>query len=426
MNLLGTFKLIFRTLLARKGRSFLTILGIVIGVAGVIIIIALGAGAQSLVLGQVTKLGSNLLSVQPGKSNEKGPPSQAFGIVVTTLVNSDTVALRDSSQVPHASAVNAVVRGSSSVTWGNKTVDTNFIGTDYAYPSVVSFDMAEGQFFDQQQDQGGANVVVLGSTVSDELFAGTGVDPVGQIIKVRAASQSSENQPGGIPLRVIGVVTPRGSSFFQDQDDQIFLPLTIGQQQLLGIHYLQSINIKVDSSDTVSQTIEDIKRVLNQRHHVLKDSDVDYTVRNIADAVDILTTITSALSLFLTAMAAIALLVGGIGILNIMMATVAERTREIGLRKAVGATNKAIRNQFLFEAGTLTLLGGIVGIIVGVVASYLVSLLMHALGYDWAFVISIISIVLAVGVSVLTGVIFGLYPAYKAAKLDPIEALRYE
>ncbi len=426
MNFLGTIKLIFRTLLARKGRSFLTILGIVIGVAGVIIIISLGAGAQSLVLGQVTKLGSNLLSVQPGKSNDKGPPSQAFGIVITTLVNSDAQALRDTSQVPHATAVNAVVRGSSTVTWGSKSVDTNFVGTDSYYPSVVSFDMAEGQFFSQTQDQGGANVVVLGSTVSDELFAGTGIDPVGQIIKVRAASQSSLNQPGGIPLRVVGVITPRGSYFFQDQDDQIFLPLAIGEEQLLGIHYLQAINIKVDSADTVNQTIDDITRVLNQRHHVLTYSDVDYTVRNIADAVSILTTITSALSLFLTAMAAIALLVGGIGILNIMMATVAERTREIGLRKAVGATNKAIRNQFLFEAGALTLLGGLIGIVVGVVVSYLVSLLMHALGYDWSFVISLTSVVLAVGVSVLTGVVFGLYPAFKASKLDPIEALRYE
>ena len=423
MNLFGTFKLIFRTLFARKGRSFLTILGIVIGVAGVIIIIALGAGAQALVLGQVTKLGSNLLSVQPGKSNDKGPPAQLFGIVVTTLTTQDASALRDSSRVPHAAAVNSLVRGAVTVAWESQSVDTNFTGTDYNYPNVISFTMQEGQFFTQQQDQGDANVVVLGSTVANELFGGSGVDPIGQIIKVRSSSQT---QPGGIPLRVIGVITPRGSSFFQDNDDQIFLPLTIGQQQILGISYLQAINIKVDSADNVDQTVNDVTAVLTQQHHIQTDADIDFTVRNIADAVSILSTITNALTLFLTAMAAVSLIVGGIGILNIMMATVGERTREIGLRKAVGATNSAIRNQFLLEAGTLTSLGGIIGIIVGVIVSYLVSLLMNALGYDWAFVISITSVVLAVGVSILTGVFFGLYPAFKASKLNPIEALRYE
>jgi putative ABC transport system permease protein len=423
MNIFSTFKLIFRTLLARKGRSFLTILGIVIGVAGVIIIIALGAGAQALVLGQVTKLGSNLLSVQPGKSNDKGPPAQLFGIVVTTLTTQDAAALRNSAQVPHAAAVNSLVRGSVTVAWESQSVDTNFTGTDYNYPNVVDFTMQEGQFFNQQEDQGDANVVVLGSTVANELFGGTGTDPIGQIIKVRSSSQT---QPGGIPLRVIGVITPRGSSFFQDNDDQIFLPLAIGQQQILGISYLQSINIKVDSSANVDQTVSDVTAVLTQAHHIQSDSDIDFTVRNIADAVSILGTITSALALFLTAMAAVSLIVGGIGILNIMMATVGERTREIGLRKAVGATNSAIRNQFLLEAGTLTSLGGIVGIVVGVIVSYLISLLMNSLGYDWAFVISITSVVLAVGVSILTGVIFGLYPAFKASKLNPIEALRYE
>jgi len=423
MNFFGTLKLIFRTLRARKGRTFLTILGIVIGVAGVIIIISLGAGAQSLVLGQVTKLGTNLISIQPGKSNENGPPAQVFGVVITTLVNEDTQALRNSSQVPHAAAVNALVRGSATVVWENKNVDTNFVGTDYNYPNVISFTMKEGEFFNQQEDEGGANVVVLGSTVSDELFGGTGVDPIGQVIKVKSSSQTNA---GGIPLRVVGVVTPRGTSFFQDQDDQIFLPLTIGQQQLLGIHYLQAINIKVDSSDNINQTVSDTVAVLDQRHHIRTDDEVDFTVRNIADAITILSTITNALKLFLTAMAGIALVVGGIGILNIMLATVAERTREIGLRKAVGATNGAIRNQFLFEAGTLTFLGGVIGIIIGVIISYLISLLMHYLGYDWAFVVSITSVVLAVGVSVLTGVIFGLYPAFKAAKLNPIDALRYE
>ncbi len=412
-----------RNLLARKGRSFLTMLGIVIGVAGVIIIISLGAGAQSLVLGQVNKLGSNLLSIQPGKSDTNGPPAAAYGVVITTLVNSDTDALRSPAQVPHAVAVNSAVRGAATVTWQNKTVDTNFVGTDYGYADVVNFTMRDGEFMSQTEIQGGTNVVVLGSTVADELFKDSGVDPVGQVIKVRSSSQE---EAGGIPLRVSGVITKRGSAFFQDQDDQIFIPLAIGQTRLLGIHHLQAINIKVDSADNVEQTIQDVTTVLKQRHHILTDDNIDFTVRNQATAVDILTTITSALSLFLTSMAAIALIVGGIGILNIMLVTVAERTREIGLRKAVGATNSMIMKQFLLEAGTLTSIGGVIGIIFGIIMSYLMAVLMKKLGYDWDFVISITSVVLAIGVSVLTGVIFGLYPSFKAAKLDPIEALRYE
>jgi len=423
MDFIGTIKLVFRTLLARKGRSFLTILGIVIGVAGVIIIIALGAGAQSLILGQVTKLGSNLLSVMPGKSNEKGPPSTVFGIVVTTLVNSDADSLRSKTQVPHAAAIDAMVRGPGTVVWQNKTVDTNFTGSESSYPDVVSFTMQKGQFFTGQEAQGNSNAAVLGSTVAGELFDGTGVDPVGQVIKVKSSSQT---QAGGIPLRVIGVIASRGSSFFQDNDDQVFIPLAIAQEQLLGIHYLQMINIKVDSADNIPRTIADITRVLKQNHHIQRDVDVDFTVYSIADAVSVLSTVTNALRLFLTAMAAIALVVGGIGILNIMLATVAERTREIGLRKAVGATNRAVMNQFLLEAGMLTFMGGVMGIIIGTLISYFITLLMHYLGYDWAFVVSITSIFLAVGVSILTGVIFGLYPALKASKLNPIEALRYE
>jgi len=265
--------------------------------------------------------------------------------------------------------------------------------------------------------------VILGSTVAEELFGANGTNPLGQVIKVKS---SSNEDAGGIPLRVIGVIASRGTSFFQDQDDQIFLPLIIGQQQILGIKYLQAISVKVDSDLNIDSTISNIENVLDQRHRIKTEKDLDYTVRNIATALEMLSTITNALRLFLTAMAAISLVVGGIGILNIMMVTVGERTREIGLRKAVGATSRTIRNQFLLEASLLTSLGGIIGIIVGALISYLITLLMKYLGYDWAFVISLSSVVLAVGVSVLTGVIFGLYPAFKAAKLDPIEALRYE
>lgn len=423
MSLFLIFKITIRSLLSRKGRSFLTMLGIVIGVAGVIIIISLGAGAQSLVLGQVNKLGSNLLSVQPGKSDPKGPPAQVFGVVVTTLVESDAESLRSSSQVPHAVAVNALVRGTGTVIWQNKSTDTSFIGTDYGYADVVNFKISSGEFISETANKGGTKAVVLGSKVAEALFSNTGVDPIGQIIKVKSSSQSNA---GGVPLRVVGIIEKRGSAFFQDQDDQIFIPLSVAQGQLLGIHYLQAINIKVDLSDNIDQTISDVTNVLKQRHHILSDDDIDFTVRNQASAVDILKTITNALSLFLTSMAAIALVVGGIGILNIMLATVAERTREIGLRKAVGATNANIMKQFLLEAGMLTFFGGIVGIFFGVIFSYLMAALMHYLGFDWDFVISFSSVLAAISVSILTGVIFGLYPSLKASKLNPIDALRYE
>lgn len=421
MNSFPVIKLVIKNLLARKGRTILTILGITIGVAGVIIIISLGAGAQSLILGQVTKLGSNLLSIQPGKTADSGAPIP--GLVITSLVNSDADALRDKSRVPYAIGVNASVQGTATIVWENKTVDSTFLGTDSEYPKVVNFTMQSGQFFSAAEDAGGANVVVLGSEVAKQLFGDSGTNPIGQVIKVKSSVQTNA---GGVPLRVIGVVAPRGSSFFQNQDELIFMPLVIGQQQVLGIHHLQFISVKVDDSSNIDSTIAAVNTVLKQQHRILEDVNIDFTIRNQADAIKILSTITDALSLFLVAMAAISLVVGGIGILNIMVATVAERTREIGLRKAVGATKKAIRNQFLLEAILLTSLGGFLGIVIGVLVSFLISLLMKQLGYEWAFVVSGSSIVLSVGVSVLTGVVFGLFPAIKAAKLDPIDALRYE
>jgi len=410
---ISEIRIVIFGLLSRKGRSFLTILGIVIGVAGVIIIIALGAGAQSLVLSQISKLGTNLIGVLPGKSNETGPPAVLFGIIVTTLTNQDVEAILDPKRIPHIVAASGYVRGPGTVVWRNQNIDTNFLGTQASYPNVQNAELETGRYFDEREEKSAANVMILGNDVKEELFGQS--DPVGQAVKIK-----------NIPFTIIGTMKKQGSVAFQNMDDQVFIPLLVGQQQLLGIKYLQAIRAKVDNSENVARTIDEVKTLLRERHRIQNGQDEDFDVRNLADAIKLLTSITDALTLFLTLMAAISLLVGGIGIMNIMLVTVAERTREIGLRKAVGATKSKIRNQFLMESGFMTMLGGIVGIIVGAIVSYLVALLARFMGYEWTFYISPFSVILAIGVSILTGVVFGLYPSFKAAKLNPIDALRYE
>lgn len=412
MKLTVEIKLVLKGLLARKGRSFLTILGIVIGVAGVIIIIALGAGAQSLVLGQINKLGSNIVAVLPGKSNENGPPAAVFGVQITTLTLADAEAMRDKTRVPHLSAIASTVQGNSAVTWRNESVDTKYVGTEASYIDVQNVEIEQGRFFDEREAVG-ANVIVLGYDVKEQLFGDQ--DAIGEVVKIKS-----------IPFAVIGVTKKQGTVAFQNQDDLVYIPLPIAQQQILGIRHLQFIRAKVDSSENIPVTIEDIRQLLRERHNIRGDAEEDFSVRDLADAIKLLTTITNALRLFLVAMAALALLVGGIGIMNIMLVTVAERTREIGLRKAVGATTRAVRNQFLLESSVVTGIGGVLGIVLGIIISYLIALGARYAGYDWSFIISPISIVLALGVSVLTGLVFGLYPAFKASKLDPIAALSYE
>ena len=425
-NFLSEIKTTIKNLLSRKGRSFLTMLGIIIGVAGVIIIMSLGAGAQSLVLGQITKLGSNLIGVLPGKTNESGPPASVFGVQIKTLTLRDVDAIKNKSNVPYAVAVAATVRGSATIISGRESVDTNFTATDGTYPKVQNVEMEKGEFFSEEEANAGSNVIVLGYDVATSLFPNGG--ELGQIVKINIPNNNpaANTVVGSIPFRVIGVQKKMGTVAFQNQDDQVFIPFSIGQRQLLGIDYVQFIRVKVNDAANVKITIEDITRTLRSQHRTTNPDDDDFDVRDLADAIKILTNITGTLSIFLSLMAGISLIVGGIGIMNIMLVTVSERTSEIGLRKAIGATNKNIRNQFLFEAIVLTLSGGLLGIIFGALISYLIALGARFAGYDWAFVISPIAIILAVFVSIITGVIFGLYPALKAAKLDPIVALRYE
>src|SRR3989338_9397478 len=402
-----------KNLRAHKLRSFLTVLGLIIGISAVVVILAVGAGAQSLITNQITSTGSNLIGILPGASDENGPPASALGIMVTTLKYEDALALNDKKNAPHIVDVAAYVRGSATVKWQNRDLVTNFTGTTASYINVEETEVLVGRFFDQAEEKGISRVAVLGSSVAEDLFDGQ--DPVGQEVKIRKET-----------FKVIGVMKERGSSFFVNQDDQVFLPFKTAQKILLGIDHVSFIRAKVDDPENMSSSVEDVKITLRERHEIDQVEDDDFSVRNTQQAMEVLLQVTNALKFFLVAIAAIALLVGGIGIMNIMLVAVNKRIREVGLHKAVGATNRSILGRFLVETIVISLAGGIIGLTIGALVAAIVAVVANYLGYQWALVISTGSITLAVGCSVGVGLIFGLYPAWKAAKLDPIKALRYE
>jgi len=421
LNIIRMFQIVvqsvsvsFKALLANKTRSFLTMLGIIIGVGSVIVIMSVGAGAQSLILNQIETLGSDLIGVLPGKS-EEGPPASAYGIVITTLTYEDALALGKKSNVPNISEVAAFYRGSYSVKYGVNSYDTTVNGTTANYFDVEGGGIAEGRFFNQDEEKNLSKVAILGYTVKQELFGDS--NAVGQKIKIK-------NQA----FEVIGVSEERGVVALVDYDDQVIIPIKTMQKILEGVNHITMIRAKVDDENNVERAISDVENTLRERHGIddpSGDSD-DFTVRGVAEALEIITTITNALKFFLASMAALSLVVGGVGIMNIMLITVTERTREIGLRKAVGASSLNILRQFLLESTVITMFGGIIGLIGGGLTSYLIAVVANYLGYNWDFVLSFISIVLAIGVSTIIGIIFGIYPASKASKLEPVEALRYE
>jgi ABC-type antimicrobial peptide transport system permease subunit len=414
-SIIQSIKTAFSGLLANKVRSFLTMLGIIIGVGAVIIIMSVGGGAQSLILSQVESLGSNLVGVMPGKSEKDGPPTAVMGITITTLKYEDLKALKDKRNVPNLVDAVGYYKGISTVSWKNNNYDTNISGSTVGYLAVEGGEVEDGRFFSLEEETNLSKAAVLGSTVKKELFGDS--EAVGQRIKINRHI-----------FEVIGVMKERGTVAFQDYDDQIFIPIRTMQKLISGVDHLSLIRIKIDDESNIDRAILDIKTTLRQTHGIEDqsgDSD-DFTIMNAVDALEMITSITSALKYFLAAMAALSLLVGGIGIMNIMLVSVSERTREIGLRKAVGAKNGNIISQFLLEASVVTIFGGLIGIAVGALISFLISLGVNAFGYDWDFVLSPFSIVLAVSVAAGVGIVFGIYPAKKAGSLEPIEALRYE
>jgi len=386
-------------------------LGIIIGVMAVIIVMSVGAGAQSLIINQVKSLGSNLIGVLPGKSDEKGPPASVMGVLITSLKEDDIEALL--KEYPHFIAATGYVKGTDTVVWGDQKTDTTFVGVNAALPEVEDAKVASGRFFTDDEDKGSARVAVLASQTAKDLFDDQ--DPIGQQIKIKKTS-----------FNIIGVMAARGSSGMQNQDNQIFVPITTAQKLLLGIDYISFARLKVDSADHIDDAMDQANVILRERHKIDRPEDDDFSVRSMAQSLDAITKITNALKFFLAAVASIALLVGGVGIMNIMLAAVQERTREIGLRKALGAKNRHIVQQFLIESIGITFIGGIIGIILGILISYIVAKVAQNMGYDWDFAISISAIVVGCVVSVGIGLIFGIVPARRASQLDPIEALRYE
>lgn len=397
---LGTFRL-------NKMRTGLAMLGIVIGIGSVIALVSLGQASQKSVTNQIESIGSNLLTVSPGSQSSGGVRGAMGG--GTTLTNADAEAIASSSQVTAVKKVAPQATSRLQIVAGTNNTNTQVIGTTPEYADVRKIELETGTFITDRDVQSMSKIAILGPQVVSDLFGGD-TSVVGKTIRVGTTS-----------LRVAGVTVSKGGTGFSNQDDIIYVPLTLAQKQLMGITYLSSIALEAKSADVMTQAQNEVGYLLLSRHKLSSPSEADFTVMSQSDILSTATQMTSIFTALLGGIAAISLLVGGIGIMNIMLVTVTERTREIGLRKALGAYRKVIITQFLIESVVLTVVGGAIGMILGIGCSYIITSLLSL-----PFTISVSSISLALGVSGGTGILFGWYPAKKAAQLQPIEALRYE
>jgi len=384
-------------------------LGLIIGISSVILVMSTGAGAQSLITGQVVSRGTDQVVILAGASDPSGPPAQALGIVITTLTEDDKDALLDKHNVAHLAHAAGYITGNGVLKWGSENRNVSYTGASADYQIIEDVTVERGRFFSAAENESRDPVLVLGSSIAEEIFGNS--DPIGERVKI-----------DGKQFRVIGMLAPQGSSIFEDVDNAVIMPLRVAQYELLGVRHISFIRSETGDEQYVDQTIEEIRQTLIDRH-----GEEDFSIRNSADLLDILTTITNALKYFLVAIAAVSLFVGGIGIMNIMLISVQEKTREVGLRKSVGATDQDILKQFLIETIVLSLLGGVIGLLIGILFAFGIAKGVQAAGYpDYQFIISIGSVVVSLVVTTLIGLIFGVYPARRAAKLDPIDALHYE
>jgi len=407
MNTKDLLEETFMALSSNKVRSGLTMLGIVIGIASVIAMTAIGTGAQNSISESIQSIGSNLIIVSPGAPRGVGQQVNQGRGFAKTLTLEDVEAIK---KIDGVKAVAPEVSSRYQITAKGTNTNTTVDGVTVDYPIVRNLEIDLGTFITESNIQSGAKVAVLGPTTVTDLFGEDATDVIGQIIKIK-----------GNQFKVVGVTKAKGGTGFQNPDDMIYIPLSTAQRYFSGDQYVNSISVGALNSEVTTQVQTDITAKLMELHNIKDSTSVDFNTMNQADIIATASSVTGTFTLLLSAIAGISLLVGGIGIMNMMLTSVTERTREIGLRKAIGAKRKDVNTQFLVEAVMLTFIGGIVGVMLG----WGVSLVITKLGILEAQV-SIKSVLLAFGVSAFIGIVFGYYPAQRASKLNPIEALRYE
>lgn len=395
------------TFKANKVRTGLAALGVVIGIASVIALLSLGKASQRLIESQIESLGSNLLLISPGRISRGGIRGMMGG--ATTLTYEDAKAISEFSKIINIKAVSPEYSRNAQVAAGKNNTNTLIYGVTPAFFPIRKIDLDKGNLISQKDVETMARVAVLGPQVVADLF-GEGADPIGETIRINR-----------IAFKIIGITKTKGGAGLFNQDDRVYIPLTTAQKLVFGVDYLNSISIEVASKEVMEETRDQIGWFLLERHRLSDPTAADFQIMSQEDILNTAAQVTQTFTYLLAGIAAISLLVGGIGIMNIMLVTVTERTREIGLRKALGATKKIITTQFLTEAVMITFSGGLLGVILGILIFTGLSKLMNL-----PFIISPSAIVLAFGVSTAVGILFGWYPAQKAAKLEPIEALRYE